>query len=105
MTTASAPEKPHPGWRAWWVFLALLLAVAETGALKRVLPGDTLSETIWWIYGPVLGLRWWLLGCTVGALLTWAGLHFMWPPIAGRALVAVELVAVTVAISGWLATR
>lgn len=107
MTRPSAPKtrKVHAAWRAFWLALLFLLAVAETGALRRALVGDTLSETVWWVYGPAFGLRWWLLGCCVGALLLWAGVHFMWPPVAWRALLAVEAVALVVAVSGWLLTR
>ena len=106
MTTTSAPDRrPHPAWRAFWGVLIALLIVAETGALRRALVGDTLSETIWWLYGDPFGLRWWLLGCTVGALLLWAGLHFMWAPIAWRALIGFEIAALVVALAGWLLTR
>ena len=104
----TAPDKSRgvvAGWRGFWLALLFLLAVAETGALRRALVGDTLSETVWWVYGPAFGLRWWLLGCMVGALLVWAGVHFMWPPVAARALIAAEVVAVVVAVSGWLLTR
>lgn len=107
MTSTPAPKtrKVAAVWRAFWLSLLFLLAVAETGALRRALVGDTLSETVWWAYGPAFGLRWWLLGCMVGALLMWASLHFMWPPVAARALIAAEVVAVVVALSGWLVTR
>jgi hypothetical protein len=107
MTTPSASDSraPHPAWRAFWGILVALLIVAETGALRRALIGDTLSETVWWLYGDPFGLRWWLLGCTVGALLTWAGLHFMWAPVAARALIGFEVVALGVAAAGWLLTR
>ena len=107
MTTPSAPDRrrPHPAWQGFWGVLIALLVVAETGALRRALVGDTLSETIWWVYGPTFGLRWWVLGCTVGALLLWAGVHFMWPPVAWRALVTIEVAALIVALAGWLLTR
>lgn len=105
MTSAPKSRRVTRAWRAFWLSLIFLLAVAETGALRRALVGDTLSETVWWVYGPAFGLRWWLLGCMVGALLLWAGVHFMWPPVAWRALLAVEAVALVVAVSGWLLTR
>ena len=97
-------RRPHPGWRAWWGLLIALLIVAETGALRRALVGDTLSETVWWAYGPAFGLRWWLLGCAVGATLTWAAVHFMWPPVAGWHLVGALVVAVVLAFGGWAIT-
>lgn len=103
MTTR--PDRRATAWRGFWVALLTLLALAETGALRRALIGDTLSETVWWIYGPALAPRWWLLGCTIGALLLWAGLHFMWPPIGWRTLVAFQAVALIVAATGWALTR
>ena len=107
MTTPSAPDTraPHPAWRAFWGVLIALLIVAETGALRRALVGDTLSETVWWLYGDPFGLRWWLLGSCVTALLIWASVHFMHPPVAARALIAAQLVALVVGLAGWMLTR
>lgn len=102
---ASKRVPPHPGWRTLWLCVAILVAVAETGALRSVLVGDTLSETVWWLYGEPYALRWWVLGCCVAGPLTWAAAHFMWPHIAGWHLIAVQAAALIVALGGWALTR
>lgn len=88
-----------------WAALAALVLVAETGAIRSVLIGDTLSETIWWAYGPRHGLRWWFLGCTVAALFLWAPVHWLYPAVNGRHLLYMVGAAVVVALTGWALTR
>lgn len=104
---ATAPKRPiNTRWLAFWLTIGVLIAVGElvSGLLRGA--GDMLSESVWWLYGEPLELRWWLLGCTATALFWWTPLHFMWRDSFGpRELLLLEVAAVTVAVAGYMFTH
>lgn len=88
-----------------WLALLGALAVIELVAVITNRAGGALSHTVWWLYGPPLELRWFLVSAVVNGLLMWACVHFMWPPWGWRALLVIVVCLLLVHTAVWLAVR
>ena len=98
-------QLPAAHYRLGWLLLLGAVALAEVAALITRAALDTLSETMWWAYGPQYSLRWWILGSLVAALLFWCPVHWSWPSVGGRHLAVIAAAALAVGLAGWAVTR
>lgn len=67
-------------WAAGLFSLIALFLIFEGLAFLRGLPGDTLSEQVWWLRNHGHPLYYIILDvCILGAIaLSWAAWHFIW---------------------------
>lgn len=98
-------DRQRPAHARWWLGILGLVAVMEVLALVTKAGTDTLSESMWWLYGEQYSARWWFLGCLVAALLFWCPVHWLFPSVTGHHLAAVTVVMFGVACAGWALTR
>lgn len=74
------PDYTHrPKGAPVWALLLPLIVVELWAVATNV--EYTLSRTVWWLLGPELRPRWWLVGMPLSALLLWSVPHFL---TAGR---------------------